>query len=212
MSYFHDIGKLDRPIYFIENQMGDNPHDTMNPELSAKVLADHVSYGLVLAKKHALPRVIQDGIATHHGNSLMTYFFQRAKALTRDNELGPVESDFRYMGPKPSTKECAILMLADSVEAASRSLGRSSSEQVEILVTKIIEDKRSDGQLDESELTFKDLQQIQTSFLRSLCALRHDRVPYSENKDPENDTVYPSNQHHSELPEPSSRQQYSDGA
>jgi membrane-associated HD superfamily phosphohydrolase len=103
-------------------------------------------------------------------------------------------------------------MLADSVEAASRTLGRSSSEQVEILVSKIIEDKRSDGQLDESELTFKDLQQIQISFLRSLCALRHDRVPYSEKQGIENDIAYPSNHHLSELTEPSSRQQYSDGA
>lgn len=179
MAYFHDVGKLNRPAYFVENQTGENVHDEMDPELSAKIIRQHVPDGLELAKQYRLPKVIADAIAQHHGTSLITYFFEKARRQSPPDRP-PLESEFRYPGPKPRSKENAILFLADSVEAASRTLRRASSEQLEVMVARIIEEKRADGQLDESELTFHDLRLVQASFLHSLSALRHERIPYPE--------------------------------
>lgn len=178
LAYFHDIGKLERPSYFIENQVGENPHDTLPPHVSARILAAHVSDGIELAKKHRLPKQIWDGIHQHHGTSLMTYFYGRA---IEDHEPTPeLESSFRYSGPRPQTRELAVLHLADSVEAVSRSIPRGSTEELEIAIKRIIEERRADGQLDECDLTFRDLRTIETSFLRSLGALRHERIAYPE--------------------------------
>lgn len=179
MAYFHDVGKLTRPSYFVENQMGENSHDEMSPTLSAVVIAAHVKDGLALAQQHRLPPVICDGIAQHHGTSLISFFYNRALQQGEDS-MGTVEQFFRYDGPKPQTRETAILCLADSVEAASRTIPRGHSEELEVTILKVIEDRRADGQLDESDLTHKDLHRIRESFLRSLGAIRHERILYPE--------------------------------
>jgi putative nucleotidyltransferase with HDIG domain len=178
LAYFHDVGKLVRPSYFIENQRGFNPHDQIPPQLSARILIEHVKDGVELARKHRLPRVIQDGISQHHGTSLIAYFWNRAHEA---ESTAPITEDsFRYDGPKPQSKELAILHLSDSIEALSRSLNSSSTEEIEIAVRRVIEERRADGQLDECDLTFADLRKIEQSFLRSLGALRHERIAYPE--------------------------------
>lgn len=181
MAYFHDVGKLNRPSYFLENQIGRNIHDELPPALSAMSIAAHVRDGLELAQQYRLPRIIRDGIAQHHGTSLIQYFYNRALAEPGfDHDDASIERTFRYEGPKPQSKEAAILLLADSVEAASRSIGRGSSEELEIMVRKIVEDRRADGQLDDCDLTFRDLNKVEHSFLRTLGALRHERIAYDE--------------------------------
>jgi putative nucleotidyltransferase with HDIG domain len=178
MAYFHDIGKMNRPSYFIENQRGDNLHDELPAALSARIISEHVKEGLELARQYRLPRVIRDGIQQHHGTSLIAFFY--GKALQTQAPTEELESSFRYEGPKPQTREAAILHLADSVEALSRVIPRGSSEELEIAIRRVIEERRADGQLDECDLTFRDLRVIERSFLRSLGALRHERVEYPE--------------------------------
>lgn len=180
MAYFHDVGKITRPSLFIENQLGGpNPHDDLSPSISAVILRAHVEDGLQLAKRHRLPKIIADGIAQHHGTCLMGYFYGRALEQHGFNECEPLlEKQYRYPGPKPQTRETAILLLADCVEAVTRTIGRGSSEDLEIAVGKIIEERRADGQLDECDLTLRDLTAIRQAFLRSLCAIRHERVSY----------------------------------
>lgn len=179
MAYYHDIGKMVRPSFFIENQVGDNAHDAMSPSLSAKVIFAHVQDGAELAKRHRLPRVIIDGIRQHHGTSLMRYFFSRA-LLTCDEGIDDpeLERSYRYPGPKPLSREAAILHLADMLEATSRTWPKDGS--IDELVDRIVETSRSDGQLDECELTFRELRSLRDSFVQSLAALRHDRVTYPE--------------------------------
>lgn len=191
MAYFHDIGKLERPSYFIENQGGENVHDELSPSLSAKVIAAHVADGLALGKKHHLPRILLDGIAQHHGTTLITFFFHRARQLEPERENDPsLEQQYRYDGPRPQTRDAAILLLADSVEAVHRAMGPATSEELEIMVARVIEERRADGQFDECDLTFRDLQTLKKAFLHSLCALRHERVPYPEADGPE--TAHPA--------------------
>ncbi|MCE9558561.1 MAG: HDIG domain-containing protein [Armatimonadetes bacterium] len=190
MAYFHDIGKIERPMYFIENQMGENLHDDLPPTMSARIITAHVKDGLELAKRHRLPRIIQDGIAEHHGTSLVSYFYNRALDLSGDNATSGLDRLFRYDGPKPQNRETAVLHLADQVEAASRSLKRGNSEELEIMISKIIENSRADGQLDECDLSFKDLFKIRDAFMHSLSAIRHDRVTYPES---ENGNTNPQN-------------------
>lgn len=179
MAYFHDVGKLTRPSFFVENQVGENVHDEMSPTLSAVVIVAHVKDGLEMAKQHKLPKAIRDGIAEHHGTSLITFFYNRALEQG-DDRTGSIEQFFRYEGPKPQTRETAILCLADAVEAASRTVPRGASEELEVLIMKLIEDRRADGQLDECDLTLRELQQIHHSFMRSLGAIRHERIVYPE--------------------------------
>ncbi|MCB0825076.1 MAG: HDIG domain-containing protein [Armatimonadetes bacterium] len=176
MAYFHDIGKTERPNFFIENQSGDNVHDELSPNLSAQVISAHVTDGVKMAKKHRLPQVIVDGIEQHHGTSLITYFYHRAMAQMDETAPEILQEKFRYPGPKPQSRETAILHLADMVEAASRTLKKG--DDVEEFVSELIEKSRADGQLDESDLTFKDLQIIGNAFVKSLKALRHDRIEY----------------------------------
>ena len=180
MAYFHDVGKLTRPSYFIENQIGENAHDSLPPTLSAKIITSHVTDGLELARKHHLPQIVIDGIEQHHGTSLVTYFYNRALTNSTDVAQGNYnfESLFRYAGPKPRTREAAILHLADQVEAASRTVGSGRSEQLEAMIIRLVEQSRQDGQLDESELTFRDLDLVRKAFLQSLCAIRHERIEY----------------------------------
>ena len=175
MSYYHDIGKLARPGYFIENQMGENVHDDMPPSLSAKVIAAHVKDGVEMAQNAKLPRAIIDAIKQHHGTALISYFYHRSLKEGGQNGLDP-ELKYRYDGPKPQSREAAILHLADMVEAASRTVRRR--DQLEQAVHGLVEATRADGQLDECDLTFRELQAVRDSFVRTLNAIRHERVAY----------------------------------
>ncbi|MCL4441175.1 MAG: HDIG domain-containing protein [Firmicutes bacterium] len=180
-AYYHDIGKIKRPYFFIENQLGeDNPHDKIAPTLSTLILTSHVKDGVELAREHNLPQPIIDIIEQHHGKSLVSYFYH--KALEGDRTESVNEEDFRYEGPKPRTKEAAIVMLADNIEAAVRSLQNPTAGRVEGLVRKIIKDRLMDGQLDECNLTFKDLDAIANSFLRVLSGIFHNRIEYPDMK------------------------------
>ncbi|WP_003544272.1 HD family phosphohydrolase [Desulfotomaculum nigrificans] len=180
-AYYHDIGKIKRPYFFIENQLGgDNPHDKIAPSLSTLILTSHVKDGVELAREHKLPQPIIDIIEQHHGKSLVSYFYH--KALEGDRTETVNEEDFRYEGPKPRTKEAAIVMLADNIEAAVRSLQNPTVGRVEGLVRKIIKDRLMDGQLDECNLTFKDLDAIANSFVRVLSGIFHNRIEYPDMK------------------------------
>ncbi|MCH8978614.1 MAG: HDIG domain-containing protein [Armatimonadetes bacterium] len=183
MAYYHDVGKLARPSYFAENQAGGNVHDELAPSLSAKVISAHVKDGVEMAKKAGLPKAIIDGIEQHHGTSLITYFYHRA--LEDGAEGDGLEEQFRYAGPKPQTRETAILHLADMVEAASRSI--RGKERLETAIRGLIDATRADGQLDECDLTFRDLQTVADSFVHSLGALRHERVTYPGQEKDEKD-------------------------
>jgi putative nucleotidyltransferase with HDIG domain len=178
-AYYHDIGKCKRPYFFIENQMtADNPHDKITPSLSTLILTSHVKDGVEMAREHKLPRGIIDIIEQHHGTSLISYFYH--KALENDRNETVTEEEYRYEGPKPRTREAAIVMLADSVEAAVRSLQNPTQGRVEGLVRKIIKDKLNDGQLEECDLTFKDLNVIACAFVRVLSGIFHNRVEYPD--------------------------------
>lgn len=177
-AYYHDIGKMKRPYFFIENQMGENPHDKIAPTLSTLILTSHVKDGVELAREHKLPQGITEVIEQHHGNSLCSFFYH--KAMENNKNENVAEDDFRYEGKKPQTKESAIVMLADSVEAAVRALKNRTTGRVEGLVRKIIKDKLMDGQLDESDLTLKDLDKIASSFIRVLSGIMHSRIEYPD--------------------------------
>jgi putative nucleotidyltransferase with HDIG domain len=182
-SYYHDIGKMNRPEFFIENQSNaENIHDRISPSLSAIILASHVKEGLEIAQEIGLPPRVRELIQQHHGTSLMKYFYHRATNGLPDTRL---EAQFRYAGPKPQTKEAAILMLADSVEAASRTLERPTPARIAEFVARMVEEKRADGQLDESDLTLRDLTAVQEVLTRTLSGALHARVDYpSESTEP----------------------------
>lgn len=176
-SMYHDIGKLKRPYFFIENQFTqDNPHDKIAPTLSSLIITSHVKDGLELAKENKLPQQLQDIIAQHHGDGLVSFFYHKA---LEENEEVPEEA-FHYEGPKPQTKEAALVSLADNVEAAVRSMKQHTPGRVEGLVRKIIKDKLNDGQLDQCDLTFQDLDRIAMAFVRVLSGIFHSRVEYPE--------------------------------
>ncbi|MBC7324919.1 MAG: HDIG domain-containing protein [Moorella sp. (in: Bacteria)] len=178
-AYYHDIGKLKRPYFFIENQVAaENPHDRLAPTLSTLIISCHVKDGLEMAREFRLPRVIQDIIAQHHGATLMTYFYHKARESGRGESIN--ENDFRYEGPKPQSKEAAIVMLADSVEAGIRSLPKATPGRMEGFVRKIIREKLEDGQLEASDLTFRELAVIAEAFMRVLNGIFHTRVEYPE--------------------------------
>jgi len=178
-AFYHDIGKIKRPYFFKENQLtSDNPHDKLKPSLSATIIIDHVRDGIELAKKHKLPVEIRDFIGQHHGNTLVAYFYHKAK--TSENGNSVVEMNFRYGGPKPQTKETAIVMIADSVEAAVRSLSTPTHDKVESLIDKIIQDKLKDGQLDECDITLRDLDIIKKTFLKVILSIFHERIEYPD--------------------------------
>ena len=176
-SYYHDIGKLKNPMYFVENQTdGINPHDKLKPSISALIIKNHVKYGLEIAKKNRLGIYIMDIIAQHHGTSLIKYFFNKAK----ENGQNPKEGEFRYPGPKPQTKEAGIVMIADEVEAASKTLSNPTVSHLTDFVREITNRIFLDGQLDECELTLKDLNIIVDSFVNVLVGIFHHRIEYPE--------------------------------
>ena len=178
-ALYHDIGKMLKPEYFIENQRpGENPHEGLKPSMSALVIAAHVRDGLELGREHGLPAVVVDFIATHHGTGVMEYFFRKAEEQ-RGPESSPVdEADYRYPGPRPQTNEQAIVMLADSVEAASRSLDRPTPRRLEALVDAIFEARIDDHQLDDTAMTFQDVDRVKQTFLAMLSGIYHFRVRY----------------------------------
>jgi putative nucleotidyltransferase with HDIG domain len=176
-ALYHDIGKTAAPEHFVENQHGRNPHDRLKPAQSAKIIVSHVTYGVKLAKEMGLPPRIIDFIPQHHGTRTLHYFLRKAQSEARsDEEIS--ENDFRYPGPKPQFKESAIMMIADSCEAAARSLSEPTPENIRFIVTKIIDAITSDDQLDECDLTLRELRQIRESMIKSLVAIYHARVDY----------------------------------
>lgn len=177
-AYYHDIGKIKRPYFFKENQItNDNPHDKITPKLSTLIITSHVKDGLELADKYKLPRAIKDIIEQHHGTTLVKYFY----VMAVKDEKGEVEDkEFRYEGPNPISKEIAIVMLADSVEAAVRSLNNPNIPAIETMINKIINEKVEDGQLDNCDLTLKDLERIKKSFVNVLVGIFHNRIEYPE--------------------------------
>jgi putative nucleotidyltransferase with HDIG domain len=182
-AYFHDIGKMLKPGYFIENQ-GDeaNRHETLVPAMSTLVIVAHIKDGANLARQHHLPEPIIDFILQHHGTTLVGYFFERASQQNRENPDGGEldESAFRYPGPKPQTKEAAVLMLADAVESASRTLVGPTPARIESLVREIADRRLQDGQFDESGLTLRELRTIENSMVKSVTAIYHGRVKYHD--------------------------------
>ena len=176
-AYYHDVGKLKRPMYFKENQMGDNPHDRTDPRVSAAILTAHPRDGAQMAQKDRLPGQVVDIVRQHHGDSLALYFYDKAvKLYGEDVDV----SSFRYEGPRPRSKEAAVVMLADTIEAATRTLANPSPEKMEALIRKLVREKLDDGQLNDSALTFSDLDKICSTFVTVLTGVFHERIEYPE--------------------------------
>lgn len=181
-AYYHDIGKMLKPEYFTENQlMGGNKHDNLEPTMSRLVILNHVKEGMDLAKKYKLNPMIIDFIPQHHGTSLLYFFYQKALEEAKEEE-DVREENFRYPGPKPQSKEAAVLLLSDSVEGATRALDEHTPSKIDEVVRKIVNNKFIDGQLDECNLTLKEIELITSTFSRVLSATYHSRVKYPEKK------------------------------
>jgi putative nucleotidyltransferase with HDIG domain len=176
-ALYHDIGKVAAPEYFVENQQGNNPHDHLRPTQSARIITSHVTYGSKLAKEINLPKKIADFIPQHHGTRTLHFFLRKAQSQARPGEVID-EKDFRYPGPKPQFKEAAIMMLADSCEAAARSLARPDPENIRTIVVKIVDAVISDGQLDECDLTLQEITKIREAIISALTAIYHARIDY----------------------------------
>lgn len=185
-SYFHDIGKMLKPHYFIENQTGENRHDNLEPALSTLVIINHVKDGVALAHQYRLPRPIIDFIQQHHGTTLVEYFYREAVRLQEEsgNPTDNLETSFRYPGPKPQTRETGIVMLADAVESSARSMQEPAPSSLRKLVHDLVMKRLLDGQFEESGLTLTELHLIEESLCKSLIALYHTRIRY-DSKDKE---------------------------
>lgn len=182
-ALYHDIGKMLKPEYYVENQRaGVNPHDKLKPRMSALIIASHVKEGLEMAKEYNLPPRVLQFIPTHHGTTRIEYFYRRALEQAED-ESNVLESEFRYPGPRPDSKETGILMLADSVEAACRSLDEPTHNRIKSLIDIIFRQNIDDGQLDNTDLTFRDLSQIRETFLSMLMGIYHVRVKYPDQEE-----------------------------
>lgn len=180
-AFYHDIGKLKRPLFFVENQSYfgiENPHSKLNPRLSKMVITAHPKDGVELAREYGLPPIIFNFILQHHGEGLASYFY--TQAIAEEGAENVKEEQFRYTGPKPNMKETAILMIADAVESAVRSLKTPSSEEIEAIIDKIIIERLNDGQLSDSPLTLRDIKTIAATFNRILRGMQHNRIKYHE--------------------------------
>ena len=178
-AYYHDVGKMNDPQSFVENQLdGINIHDTLEPKDSARIVIDHVQKGIALAQRYGLPHRLIDFIPQHHGTTLAAYFHRKAVKTVSDMPVD--EKDYRYLGPKPQSRETAILMLADSVEATTRAERPTNPDQIRAIIDRIVGDRLRDGQLDESDLTLRDIQEIKQAFFDVLQGLYHPRVKYPE--------------------------------
>jgi len=175
-AYYHDIGKLTRPMYFKENQLGENPHDKTDPRVSTAILTEHTRDGVELARKHHLPDAIIDMIRQHHGDTPVMYFYAKTVKLVGEENVDI--SDFRYDGPKPQSSEAAILMLSDTVEAAVRSMPEPTRDKMSAMIRKLVRGKMEDGQLDECTLTFRDIGNICTAYETVLQGVFHERIEY----------------------------------
>ena len=179
-AYYHDIGKTVRPYFFAENILdGSSPHEKLDPWTSAQIIISHVKDGIDLAQKYNLPERIQDFIREHHGRSLVKYFYLLAQQPQSRVEKVD-EAAFRYPGPNPRSRETAILMLADTCEAAVRAMRPSTREELEKLVHRLVDERIANGELDDSDLTFKDMQKIKEVFLQVLQGIHHPRIKYPE--------------------------------
>ncbi len=173
--YYHDVGKMSRPGFFVENQLnGESPHDRLEPVKSAQIIADHVRDGEELARQYGLPEALRGFIAQHHGTRMVSFFYRKAAARELDIDTRP----FTYPGPRPASRETAIVMLADSIEAAARAAAQRSLEDIDALVEDVISERVSEGQLDDSDLTLRDLRTVAESFKISLRAIYHPRIEY----------------------------------
>ena len=185
-ALYHDIGKMNKPEYFVENQSGGpNKHDKLSPAMSLMVIVGHVKDGLELARESALPRTLHHFIEAHHGTTLVEYFYQRARDQAKEHAAGerdegsvPEEFDYRYPGPKPRTKEVAIVMLADAVESATRSMSEPTPSRIDALVRQLATKRLNDGQFDDCELTLRDVQTIVESISKTVASIYHGRIAY----------------------------------
>ncbi|MDD4263865.1 MAG: HDIG domain-containing protein, partial [Firmicutes bacterium] len=178
-AMYHDVGKLARPYFFVENQRGENPHDKMSPNLSRMVILNHVKEGLELAKEYKLPKIITDFISEHHGTSTVKHFYQKAK----EKDQNPVLlEDFSYPGPKPHSKETAILMIADSAEAAVRSMTQPTYDKIQSMIKTIAKAKLEDEQLSHSTLTLREIDVITEVMSRVAAGIHHNRLKYPGQK------------------------------
>jgi len=179
-GYYHDIGKINKPLYFIENQPdGKNRHDKLAPSMSKHILISHVRDGVEMAKKDKLGQVIVDTIEQHHGTNVIRYFYEKAKRL--QNHEAVEEEDYRYPGPKPQSNEAGLVLLADVVEASSRTLDNPTPSRIQRHVQDAISTVFSQGQLDHCDLTLKDLNAIAKTFIQILNGIHHHRIEYAEN-------------------------------
>jgi putative nucleotidyltransferase with HDIG domain len=194
-AYYHDIGKINKPGYFVENEMGSaSRHKELSPTMSQLIIVGHVKDGIEMAKEYGLPAVLRQFIETHHGTTLVEPFYSEAKKQHESSDSGghsgqkrkqppPSESEFRYTGPKPRTKEAAIVMLADTVEGAARSLPEATPTKIEVVVHNMAMKRLQDGQFDECDLSLRELSQIETSMSKALAAHYHGRIPYPKPPD-----------------------------
>lgn len=183
-AYFHDIGKSKKPLYFVENQSaGENRHDKLSPSMSALIIRAHVKDGIDLARRYKLPKVIEDMIPQHHGTSVIDYFYDKARKEAEEAGEDPENVDrslYQYPGPRPQTKEAGLLMLADGIEAAARTLNDPSQDRIQGMVQKMLNKVFASGELNECELTLRDLHLIAKSFTRVLTGIYHQRIAYAE--------------------------------
>ena len=183
-AYYHDIGKINKPGYFVENQMGSvSRHEQLSPAMSQLIIVGHVKDGIEMAKEYHLPAVLRQFIETHHGTTLIEYFYNEAKKKQGDKQAPPSEAEFRYLGPKPRSKEAAIVMLADSIEGAVRSLAEKTPTRIETVVHNMAFKRLRDGQLDECDLSLRELARMEESLSKSFAAHYHGRVAYPKAPD-----------------------------
>lgn len=183
-AYYHDIGKVNKPPYFVENQMGSvSMHEQLSPAMSQLIIVGHVKDGIEIAHEYGLPAVLRQFIETHHGTTLIEYFYDQAKKQQDDKQKLVSESEFRYPGPKPKTKEAAIVMISDAVESATRSVNEVTPTRIETIVHKMAMKRLQDGQFDECDLTLRELSKIEASIAKSLAAHHHGRIAYPKAPD-----------------------------
>ena len=178
-AYYHDVGKINKPDYFVENRAGPgSPHDRLSPSLSLLLIKGHVRDGLQLARKYGLPKVLHEFIASHHGTTLVEYFYHAAQKRREGDQRTPEEVEFRHLGPKPRSKEPAILMLADAAESSVRAMDEPTPGKIESQIHAVINRRLMDGQFDDCELTLKEVHAVETALVASLSAFYHGRIPY----------------------------------
>ncbi|MFT4605655.1 MAG: putative nucleotidyltransferase with HDIG domain [Rhodothermales bacterium] len=192
-ALYHDIGKMEKPEYFVENQRGGlNPHDNLKPRMSALIIASHVKEGLAIGEQSGLPQAVTKFIPMHHGSTRIEYFYRKAIDRESEGSTDVMESDFRYPGPRPNSKETAILMMADSVEAASRTVDNPTHKKLKALIDALVDARIDDHQLDDTDLTFRDISTVKLTFLNLLVGQFHARVKYPGDENAENKDAEPA--------------------